>query len=121
MRTCAVPKPARVCAEPGCPQLAEVGGYCRAHARAKRPPDERPSASRRGYDAKWRRNRAKFLKANPYCELCGAPSTDVDHRLARAKGGTDHWDNLQALCHSCHSRKTATQDGGWGRGGCIAA
>jgi 5-methylcytosine-specific restriction protein A len=24
------------------------------------------------------------------------------------------WDNLSALCHACHSRKTATQDGGFG-------
>jgi 5-methylcytosine-specific restriction protein A len=22
--------------------------------------------------------------------------------------------NWQSLCHSCHSRKTASEDGGWG-------
>lgn len=25
-------------------------------------------------------------------------------------------DNLQPLCHGCHSRKTALRDGGFGRG-----
>jgi 5-methylcytosine-specific restriction protein A len=58
--------------------------------------------------------RDAFLKARPFCELCGAPSTDVDHRVPRRRGGTDHWANLQALCHPHHSAKTAREDGGFG-------
>ena len=35
------------------------------------------------------------------------------HR-AQGKGRTDDKNkNLQALCHSCHSRKTAEEDGRW--------
>ena len=29
-------------------------------------------------------------------------------------GGTDDEENLQALCHECHSAKTASEDGRWG-------
>lgn len=44
------------------------------------------------------------------------PATDVDHIIPH-KGNEDlMWDeeNLQALCHACHSRKTAAEDGGFG-------
>ena len=44
------------------------------------------------------------------------PATDVDH-IRPHKGNEDlMWDeeNLQALCHACHSRKTAAEDGGFG-------
>ena len=29
----------------------------------------------------------------------------IDHKVARAKGGTDHVDNLQLLCGACNSKK----------------
>jgi 5-methylcytosine-specific restriction protein A len=32
-----------------------------------------------------------------------------------AKWFWDFANNVQGLCHSCHSRKTATEDGGFGR------
>jgi len=40
-------------------------------------------------------------------------TTEVDHKQSRASGGLSTMDNLQGLCHSCHSRKTATEDGRW--------
>jgi hypothetical protein len=39
-----------------------------------------------------------------------AVSTDVDHIIPKELGGTDAEENLQGLCHECHSFKTATQD-----------
>lgn len=67
--------------------------------------------------AEWRNLRARYLAAHPVCEVpgCGEKSSHVDHRLPIKAGGakTDRR-NLQALCHSHHSSKTAQGDGGFG-------
>ena len=83
--------------------------------------DPRPSAARRGYDADWRKFRADYLSRHPLCVECErsgvlAPAAHVDHVRALVRGG-DKYDesNLRALCHSCHSRKTAREDGSFGR------
>lgn len=80
-----------------------------------RRPDRRPSASRRGYGPDWRKLRAATPKTP--CVDCGAPwrpGFHLDHRLARAKGGTDDPSNLEWRCWRCHSAKTAQVDGGFG-------
>ena len=84
----------------------------------------RASASQRGYGAHWRRLRLFVLRRHPLCaDPFGHHETDgqvvaavhVDHIVPRAAGGTDHTDNLQALCETCHARKTVLYDGGFGR------
>lgn len=110
------------CAKQGCPNIVRgPGRYCEQHAaETQRKQDvERGSASERGYDARWRRLRLAFLLQHPLCEECQrqgrlVAATDVDHIIPRRQGGSDEAYNLQALCHECHSRKTATEDGGWG-------
>ena len=59
------------------------------------------------------------LRAHPLCSVedCNLAATDIDHIIPLAEGGDDSEWNLQALCHSHHSRKPAIEDGGWGRGG----
>ena len=74
----------------------------------------RGSATQQGYGAPWRKLRAEVLAAQPWCGECGAVATDVDHIVPRRRGGTDAFSNLRPLCHGCHSRKTVTQDGGFG-------
>ena len=74
---------------------------------------KRPSSAKRGYDRKWRLIRASFLKAHPLC-ACGARAVEADHLIPLRQGGTHAWSNLRPLCKPCHSRKTATQDGGFG-------
>lgn len=76
--------------------------------------DERPSASKRGYDQAWQQLRKAFLMTHPVCR-CGRPAKHVDHKVALTAGGTNDEGNLQAMCHSCHSRKTIALDGGFGR------
>jgi len=43
------------------------------------------------------------------CKRCGHhfpfQNLTVEHVLARSKGGTDHLDDLQLLCHHCNSVK----------------
>lgn len=41
-------------------------------------------------------------------------ATEVDHKVTIAAGGARLEDsNLQSLCKSCHSRKTALEGGRW--------
>lgn len=46
------------------------------------------------------------------------PATQVDHVVPLSAGGTHRPDNLQCLCVACHSRKTASEDGGFGNQPC---
>ena len=65
----------------------------------------------------WRRFRAQMLRQRSQCEVdgCGRASRHLDHRVPlRAGGAPFHPMNVQALCASCHSRKTALSDGGFG-------
>lgn len=72
----------------------------------------RGSAAARGYGRRWQKLRLLVLHEQPICETpgCGCMATDVDHIIAKRKGGTDERDNLRALCHACHSRKTGRED-----------
>lgn len=88
----------------------------------------RASATKRGYGADWRRLREWVLVRRPLCEHCQREgqltvATEVDHikGFLRADGSLDHKlrldpQNLQALCKPCHSRKTASEVWGQGKG-----
>lgn len=110
------PKPCRV---PGCPGLASAGQmYCEIHKKNKPPGLDRGSSAQRGYGSRWQRIRKMFLAEHPLCcDPFGlhanivVPATDVDHIIPRRAGGSDAADNLQALCHSCHSKKTNAEQG----------
>lgn len=110
-------KAPRPCSTPGCPARATVGSRCAEHAKARqvRYDAQRGNSSQRGYGSQWARERARFLAAHPVCSVCGKRAVHVDHVVPKRRGGTDAWSNLQPLCASCHSRKTAVEDGRWGR------
>ena len=104
------------CAAPGCAVLVQVGRFCLTHQPAVKRVESRPNANQRGYGATWQKLRAAFLARHP---ICADPfgvhaqrqevvaSTDVDHVQRKRAGGPNAESNLQALCHACHSRKTA--------------
>lgn len=118
----------------GCGALVERG---RCPACARLVEQRRGTAAQRGYDARWRRLRERYLRrlvaagVAPVCgaRLPGAPETtdslcaaegrlvdgvlDLDH-IVPHQGQRDprFWDprNLQLLCHArCHPRKTRRQ------------
>jgi len=49
--------------------------------------------------------RRAILKRDPYCP-CGAPSTEADHIIEAADGGTHDANNGRGMCHPCHLAKT---------------
>lgn len=115
----------RPCGWPGCIELIRSGRFCPGHAASSNRAydSQRGSGAARGYGARWRRLRLLVLRAHPLCadpygdhDGRAVAATDVDHILARRSGGDDSLGNLQALCHSCHSKKTAMEDGRWGMG-----
>jgi 5-methylcytosine-specific restriction protein A len=70
---------------------------------------------------RWRTERASFLHDHPLCVECARhdvihPASVVDHIDPHGGDETVFWDRArwQALCASCHGRKTAAKDGGFG-------
>ena len=113
----AAPKP---CTHPGCTVLVKAG-RCELHHKAQRKQqDQRRDRGPRFYDKSlWRdRIRPHQLRLHPLCADCVVQgmivaATDVEH--IDGNTGNNHPDNLNSLCHSCHSKKTARQDGSFGR------
>jgi len=113
-------KPLSPCLWPGCSKISEPNSrYCTDHKATadKAERDRRGTSTQRGYGARWQRLRLLILARDPVCRYpgCGQLSTDVDHIVSKAKGGSDEENNLQGLCHEHHSLKTAQKDGGFGR------
>ena len=70
----------------------------------------------------WQKARATFLARSPLCVECDKDglvraATIVDHIIPHKGDQNLFWDtsNWQPLCKPHHDRKTATEDGGFGR------
>jgi 5-methylcytosine-specific restriction enzyme A len=135
--------PPKPCAHPGCRAYAFNGSKCAAHKKQtlKESDQLRPNSNARGYGYKWQKISKAFLLKHPLCEcpecLAGAKQINqanvvdhiIDHKLKDAIKSGDQsridralelfWDrsNWQAMAKLCHDRKTARENGGFGRGG----
>jgi len=111
------------CAHPGCPKLSHTP-RCDSHTkqrqrdynRERRADPERTDAY---YSSRhWRKLRAAKLREEPLCRACRAEgkvtaANEVDHIDGNREN--EDWDNLQSLCKTCHSSKTAKEDGRFGK------
>lgn len=117
----------KLCLQPRCPNLVERGQtYCKEHEHlgrqhAREIDRRRGPATERGYDARWQKARRYFLGRHPLCAECEkegrtTPATVVDHIQPHQGNYELFWDqnNWQPLCQSCHSKKTAKEDGAFG-------
>jgi 5-methylcytosine-specific restriction protein A len=111
------------CRSPGCSALISEPGYCDQHRKQKQREQDarRGSSAERGYGYRWQQYREVFLRENPLCVHCAAEgrttaSNEVDHIKPHRGDAVLFWDpsNHQALCKSCHSAKTAGEDGAFG-------
>lgn len=101
------------CAYPGCSSLVPTG-YCERHKASHQV--ARDMASQGLYGTRlWKRIRERQLAKDPWCADClrggiYIPATDVDH-VARHMGDKAMFFRgpFQSLCHSCHSKKTASE------------
>lgn len=117
--------PRKPCALARCGKLTAPGErYCAAHKREDRKLSDRRrgSAAKRGYGSKWQKARDAFLKEHPLCARCEADglvtaATVVDHITPHKGDQKLFWSrsNWQPLCKMHHDRKTAIEDGGFGR------
>lgn len=99
----------------GCAAKAVRGGRCAQHARQdqRQYNERRGSAASRGYGHRWSMYvRPMVLRRDPLCYdpfgiECTQASSDAEHVIPRAAGGTDTVGvNLRGCCEACHSRKT---------------
>jgi 5-methylcytosine-specific restriction protein A len=99
----------RACPRPLCPNNQP----CSVHGTGRQWETPRPRVAYRtpagGETATWPRDRARVLREEPECRLCGAPATQVDHIVPLAQGGSRGRENLQAICAWCHRGKTGRE------------
>ena len=54
----------------------------------------------------WKKIRLQVLRRDAYtCTYCGDVANEVDHVIAKVRGGEDVLDNLVAACRACNLRK----------------
>ena len=102
------------CHHGGCHTLT-TEAYCPQHKtqHAKEVDSRRGSAAKRGYDRRWQKARAVWLRHHPLCVECErqgrlTSATVVDHITPHRGDQGLFWDfdNWQSLCKPCHDRKT---------------
>jgi 5-methylcytosine-specific restriction enzyme A len=107
------------CGSPGCPALVPRGKpRCDEHSLVYER--RRGSAHERGYDARWRAYRLRYLREHPLCVLCAAEgrteaATVVDHIRAHKGDQGLFWQpsNHRASCKAHHDARV--DEGDFGR------
>lgn len=91
------------------------GRWAKRHPRKPHNWEHKKTTTQRGYGHQWRKLRDAVMRRDGFlCQVCKStgrytPADEVDHIVQKADGGTDHPDNLQAICKPCHKEKTARE------------
>jgi 5-methylcytosine-specific restriction enzyme A len=119
-------RPKSICRAPACGKLLDAPGHCEKHKKAirKEQDEQRGTAAERGYDSKWVKARAFYLRKHPLCMNCALSKRvvaanvvdhTIPHRLKEAIDSGDEariarardlfWDsaNWGSLCEHCHN------------------
>lgn len=100
------------------PTYSPASGVPRHSNRNDDPRKRQAKRGQRTNDKRWRARRAAQLRRQWWCTDCLAetnlklPANQVDHK--NGDSSDNRPENLDSLCHSHHSRKTAKYDGGFG-------
>lgn len=93
-------------------------GYCDEHEELsnwKNWKHAKLTTTERGYGHAWEKIKKRILRRDKaLCQPCKrvgrlTQADDVDHIIAKHKGGSDRDDNLECICKPCHRLKTATE------------
>jgi len=117
-------KPRKPCSYPGCPNLTDER-YCVVHKKLMEKQYDMYQRSKESasfyHSSAWRKKRADYLIEHPFCVECNrsgrlTKATVVDHVIPIRMGGELLEDsNLQALCASCHTRKSIKEGSRFGK------
>lgn len=126
-------RPRSICRAAGCGKVIAAPGFCETHKTVvrKQQDERRGTAAERGYDSKWAKARAYYLRKHPLCVYCQrehrlTAATVVDHIIPHrlkeaidsgdpdriAKARTLFWDsaNWQSLCAPCHNGRKQSEE-----------
>lgn len=103
------------------PQRPRIHGQTYDGKRARGYDSHRPCAFKRGYTKRWQRASKAYLREHPLCVVCDRTgrvecATVVDHIVPHRGDDELFWDrsNWQAMCESCHNRKSRGERMGGG-------
>jgi len=121
-------KAKRLCTKPGCNAYALTNrSRCAAHPPHREYDSKRPEYRALYTTIGWSDMKRNQLRSHPLCAEHGrkgrvVAGSQVDHIIPHKGDLALFFDpsNLQTLCASCHSRKTAREDGGFGHAARIA-
>ena len=90
-------------------------GVCDRCGPQRPQPEQRASSNARGYTYRWQQASEAYRTQHPLCEECVrqgrvTPASVVDHVVPHRGDAGRFWDqdNWEALCKTCHDRKTAS-------------
>lgn len=126
-------RPRSICRAPACGKTLAEPGYCDKHKKAvrKEQDERRGTAAERGYDSRWAKARAGYLRKHPLCVYCQrenrvTAASVVDHKvphklkdaidsgdealIARARELFWSSENWQSLCKPHHDGQKQAEE-----------